>query len=167
MILYACYTLFFLFLLLKKKGTTRTFHVTENDTKFILLGLVIYSATYFVSLALIDFGLKTESFRIISHHPLLLAICLFLYIKMIVPNDSKRSWTSFSWIRKDEYSEVVLRCFTITTWDMLCMHFSRVWSCQQVMLSRFARIPSFIRQWYMRFIIFLDSSITGGDKLGR
>lgn len=91
MTVYACYTLFFLFLLLKEKGTTRTFYVSENETKLILLGLIIYSASYFVSFALIKFGLKTESFRIISHHPILLAICLFLYIKMMAPNDSKRS----------------------------------------------------------------------------
>lgn len=91
MILYACYILFFLFLLLKKKGVTSAFHVNENETKLILLGLVIYASTYLVSRGLIEFGLKAESFRIISHHPLLVAICLFFYYKMIAPNESRRS----------------------------------------------------------------------------
>jgi len=87
MILYTSYTLFFLFLLLRKKGTTRSFNINETETKWILLGLVIYCASYLVSSALIEFGLKNDSFRILSHHALLLAISLFLYIKMFKTND--------------------------------------------------------------------------------
>ena len=87
MILYTCYILFFLFLLLRKKGTTHAFNISRTETKWILLGLVIYCASYLVSSALIEFGLKNESFRIFSHHALLLAISVVLYIKMIKRND--------------------------------------------------------------------------------
>ena len=87
MILYTCYTLFFVFLLLKKKGTTRTFRISETETTAILLGLVTYCASFLISFALIEFNLKNESFRILSHHPLLLAMILFFYIKMIKTND--------------------------------------------------------------------------------
>jgi len=87
MTLYGCYSLFFLFLLLRKKRLNRTFIVKESETKLILLGLVIYCASYLVSSALIRFGLKTESYYILSHHVILLAICVFLYIKMVKTND--------------------------------------------------------------------------------
>jgi len=87
MTLYVCYTLFFLFLLLRKKGLNRTFSVKESETRLILLGLVIYCASYVLSSALIKFGLKTESYYILSHHVILLAICVFLYIKMVNTND--------------------------------------------------------------------------------
>ena len=83
MTLYTCYTLFFLFLLFKKNGTTRSFNVNETETKWILIGLVIYCASYLVSSALIKFGLKNDSFQILSHHALLLAISVVLFIKMI------------------------------------------------------------------------------------
>jgi hypothetical protein len=87
MILYMCYTLFFLVLLIWKKGTTRTIYIKETETKFILLGLVIYCVSFLISTLLIEFGLKNESFRLLSHHALLLAIIVFFYIKMIKPND--------------------------------------------------------------------------------
>jgi hypothetical protein len=87
MTIYVCYTIFFLFLLLRKKGLNRTFSVTESETKLILLGLVIYCASYLVTTALIKSGLKTESYYILSHHVILLAICLFLYIKMLKTHD--------------------------------------------------------------------------------
>ena len=89
MILYACYTLFFLFLLLRKKGITMAIYITENETWLILLGLVIYCASFLVSSSLIEFGLKNDSFHILTHHALLLAISVVLYIKMARANDSK------------------------------------------------------------------------------
>jgi len=87
MTLYVCYTLFFLFLLLSKKGLNRSFSVKESETKLILLGLVIYCASYLVTSALIKSGLKTESYHIFNHHVILLAICVFLYIKMVKTNE--------------------------------------------------------------------------------
>jgi hypothetical protein len=89
MILYTCYTLFFLFLLLRKKGVARAIYITENETKLILLGLVIYCASFLVSSSLIEFGLKNDSFHILTHHALLLAIGVVLYIKMTKVNDSR------------------------------------------------------------------------------
>jgi len=88
MIVYTLYSLYFLFLLLRKKGINRAFCLTEKETKFILVGLVIYCASYLASSALIEFGLKVDSFRIFSHHAILLVACCILYIKMIKTDDS-------------------------------------------------------------------------------
>ncbi len=63
--------------------------MTEKETKFILVGLVIYCMSYLVSSALIEFGMKVDSYRIFSHHAILLAACCILYIKMIKADDSK------------------------------------------------------------------------------
>jgi hypothetical protein len=89
MTVYALYTLYFLFFLLRKKGIRHAFCLTEKETKLILTGLVIYSLSYLVSAALIEFGLKVESFRIFSHHAILLAVCCVLYVKMIKTDDAR------------------------------------------------------------------------------
>jgi hypothetical protein len=88
MTVYALYTCYFLFLLLKKKGIKHAFHLTEKETKFVLVGLVIYSASYLVSAALIEFDLKVDTFGIVSHHAILLPICVVLYIKMMQTDDT-------------------------------------------------------------------------------
>lgn len=87
MTLYGCYTLFFLVLLLRKKGTTRTIQINERETNLILLGMVIYCASFFVSFTLIEFRLKNEEFRIMTHHALIVAIIIFFLIKMVKTND--------------------------------------------------------------------------------
>ena len=87
MTLYACYTLFFLVLLLRRKGITRTISINERETNAILLGMVVYCASFFVSFTLIEFRLKNEAFRIMSHHVLIVAIIVFFLIKMIKTND--------------------------------------------------------------------------------
>ncbi|HMG88938.1 MAG TPA: hypothetical protein VK589_02725 [Chryseolinea sp.] len=79
---YALYTMYFLFLLLRKKGIKHAFCLTEKETKFILVGLVIYCGSYLFSAALIAFDLKVDTYRIVSHHAILLAICVILYLKM-------------------------------------------------------------------------------------
>ena len=88
MLVYTLYTLYFLFLLLRKKGIRHSFSLTDKDTKFILVSLVVYCGTYLVSAALIKFNLKVDTFRIVSHHAILLPICVVLYIKMLYSNDS-------------------------------------------------------------------------------
>lgn len=87
MILYGCYTMFFLVLLLWKKGISRTIEIKEKETNFILLGMLIYCASFLVSSALIEFGLKNESFRILTHHVLIIAIIVFFIVKMDRTND--------------------------------------------------------------------------------
>jgi hypothetical protein len=88
MTVYALYTMYFFFLLLKKKGIKHSFCLTEKETKFILVGLIIYCASYLVSAALIAFDLKVDTFRIVSHHAILLPICVVLYIKMMDTDDT-------------------------------------------------------------------------------
>ena len=89
MTVYALYTLYFLFLLLRKKGIRHAFCLTEKETKLILTGLVIYSLSYLVSAALIEFALKVDTFRILSHHAILLAAGCILYVKMIKTDDAQ------------------------------------------------------------------------------
>jgi hypothetical protein len=91
MTVYALYTLFFLFLLLKKKGVTHAFCLTENETKVVLLGLAVYTTTYLISSALIRFDLKVETYRIFSHHVILLGACLFFCVKMIKDDGANKS----------------------------------------------------------------------------
>lgn len=88
MLIYSIYTLLFLFLYFGRKGMTKSFQVTEGDTKYILLGLVLYSLCNVVSHALIHFDLKSQSYQIVNPHFVLLAICFFLFYKMITPRDS-------------------------------------------------------------------------------
>jgi hypothetical protein len=88
MIVYALYILYFLVLLLRKKGIRHAFSLTEKETKLILVGLAIYCGTYLLSATLIEFDLKVDTFRILSHHAILLPICVVLCIKMIYSNDS-------------------------------------------------------------------------------
>lgn len=88
MTVYVLYTLYFLFLFLKKRGIKHAFCLTEKETKLILVGLIIYSASYLVSAALIEFGLKVDTFRIVSHHAIMLPICVVLYIKMMKTDDT-------------------------------------------------------------------------------
>jgi hypothetical protein len=88
MIVYASYTLFFLFLLLWKKKIRHAFCFTEKDTKLILMGLAVYCASYVVSSALIEFGLKVDTYRFFSHHAILLAACVLFYVKMIRTDDT-------------------------------------------------------------------------------
>ena len=88
MIVYSLYMLYFLFLLLRRKGIKHAFSLTENETKFILVGLTIYCGTYLLSATLIEFDLKVKTFKIVSHHVILLAICVVLYIKMLHSDDS-------------------------------------------------------------------------------
>ena len=87
MVLYTCYTGFFLFLLLTKKGLTKAFCFNENETRYILIGLIIYCSGYLLSSTLIEFDLKSESYRIFNHHAILLPICVVLFIKMNKQND--------------------------------------------------------------------------------
>jgi len=88
MTVYALYTMYFLFLLLRKKGIRQSFCLTEKETKLILAGLAVYCASYLVSATLIAFDLKVHTFRIVSHHAILLPICVVLFIKMIKTDDT-------------------------------------------------------------------------------
>jgi hypothetical protein len=88
MTVYTLYTLYFLFLLLRKKGLKHAFCLTEKETKFILVGLVVYCASYLVSATLIAFDLKVATFRIVSHHAILLSVCVILYLKMMKTDDT-------------------------------------------------------------------------------
>lgn len=82
MVLYTCYTVFFLILLLTKKGLTKAFCFNENETRYILIGLTIYCSGYLLSSILIEFDIKSESYRIFNHHAILVPICVVLAIKM-------------------------------------------------------------------------------------
>ena len=88
MIVYTLYTSYFLFLLLWKKKVRYAFCLTERDTKFILTGLVVYCTSYVVSSALIEYGLKVDTYRFFSHHAILLVACVFFYVKMIKTDDT-------------------------------------------------------------------------------
>ena len=82
MTLYSVYFMFFMALFLWARRRNVEFMVDSLDTRYILVGLVLYCFANLLSRLLIRLELKSESFEIVNSHFLLLGIGFFLYYKL-------------------------------------------------------------------------------------
>ena len=82
MTIYAIYFMYFLALFFWVRGRTFELIVDAQDTRYILIGLVLYSLSNLVSRMLILLEWKNESFEIVNSHFLLFGIGFFLYYKL-------------------------------------------------------------------------------------